>query len=138
MNPGYRRHKFLYEIIKPFAMVFLKLRFNFKRGKVHDIKGPFIIVCNHVTNLDFLFLSCSFREYIYYVASEHTFRAGFSSWLLRAVFDPIGRTKASVAAATVMEMGRRLKGGHSIGIFAEGTPYSRQLPRSLRSLMSRL
>ena len=120
MNPGYRRHKILYEIIKPFAVVFLKLRFNFKRGKMHDIKGPFIIVCNHVTNLDFLFLSCSFREYIYYVASEHTFRAGFSSWLLRAVFDPIGRTKASVAAATVMEMGRRLKGGHSIGIFAEG------------------
>ena len=132
MNPGYRRHKFLYEIIKPLAHLFIKLKFNYKRGKMHDIKGPFIIVCNHVTNLDFLFISCSFKEYIYYVASEHTFRAGFSSWLLRAVFDPIGRTKASVAASTVMEMGRRLKAGHSIGIFAEGLRCGNGLTDSIK------
>ncbi|MCR4617288.1 MAG: 1-acyl-sn-glycerol-3-phosphate acyltransferase [Lachnospiraceae bacterium] len=87
---------------------------------MHEVKGPFILICNHVTNLDMIFVACSFKEYIYFVASEHTFRAGFASRLLRWVFDPIGRTKASVAAGTVMDMGRRLKAGHSIGIFAEG------------------
>ncbi len=120
MNPGYRRHKLIYTIIRPFVTLFLKLRFGFKRGKMRDEKGPFVLVCNHVTNFDMMFLGCIFKEYIYFVASEHTFRAGFASKLLRWVFDPIGRTKASVAGSTVMEMKKRLKAGHSIGIFAEG------------------
>ena len=103
-NPGYIRHRILYEIIKPFATLFLKLRFGFKRGKMVDLKGPFVLVCNHVTNFDMIFTSCVFKEYIYYVASEHTFRAGFASWLLRWVFDPIGRTKVAAGGSTVMEM----------------------------------
>ena len=120
MNPGYRRHKLIYTIIKPIVTLFLKLRFGFKRGRMREEKGPFVVVCNHVTNFDMLFLACTFKEYIYFVASEHTFRAGFASKLLRWVFDPIGRTKASVAGSTVMEMKKRLKAGHSIGIFGEG------------------
>ena len=120
MNPGYRRHKFISAIIKPFVTLFLKLRFGFRRGKMRKEKGPFIVVCNHVTNFDMMFIACTFKEYIYFVASEHTFRAGFASKLLRWVFDPIGRTKASVAGSTVMEMKKRLKAGHNICIFAEG------------------
>lgn len=120
MHKGYRRHKFIYDFVRLPVRIFLWLKIRFKRGKVNKIKGPFVLVSNHVTNFDMLMLSISFKEYMYYVISEHAYRAGFASKMLKYFFDPIARPKASVGAGTVLEMKRRLKQGHSICIFAEG------------------
>lgn len=120
MHKGYRRHKFIYDFVRLPVRIFLWFKIRFHRGKVNKTKGPFVLISNHVTNFDMLMLSISFKEYMYYVVSEHAFRAGFGSKVLKYFFDPIARPKASVGSGTVLEMKRRLKQGHSICIFAEG------------------
>lgn len=120
MHKGYRRHKFIYNFVRLPVRIFLWFKLRFKLGKVNKLKGPFILISNHVTNFDMLMLALSYKEYMYFVASEHAFRAGFASKILRFAFDPIARPKASVGTGTVLEMKRRLKQGHSICIFAEG------------------
>ena len=116
----YRRHNAIYHAIRPLVRLYLWMAYRFRAPqKVRD-DGPFLMICNHVTDLDMLFTSCTFRHHMYYVASEHVLRFGRLSRLLDFIFSPIIRKKGTVAAATAMEMKRVVKQGHSIGLFAEG------------------
>jgi len=115
-----RRHQLLYKMLRPAVRLYLRLAYNFTPPPLIEDDGPFLVVCNHVTDLDMLFVACSFRKHMYFVASEHTMRAGFASKVLDWVFAPIVRKKATVAAATAFEAKHRVKDGHSIGLFAEG------------------
>ena len=117
---NYRRHNALYHAIRPLVRLYLWMAYRFRAPqKVRD-DGPFLMICNHVTDLDMLFTACTFRHHMYYVASEHVLRFGRLSRLLNFVFCPIIRKKGTVAAATAMEMKRLVKQGYSIGLFAEG------------------
>ena len=115
-----RRHRRIYYLLRPAIRVYLRLAFGFVPPALVEDEGPFLMICNHVTDLDMLFTSCLFRQHMYYVASEHTMRAGFASRLLTWACGPIIRKKGTVAAATGMEMKRAVKHGCSVGLFGEG------------------
>jgi 1-acyl-sn-glycerol-3-phosphate acyltransferase len=57
-----------------------------RQGAVSDL-------ANHNTDLDPALLALSFPYHMYFVASEHVFRKGFVSWLLKYFFAPISRTR---------------------------------------------
>ena len=114
------RHVAFYHLIRPLVRVYLWLTFRFRVSEPVRDDGPFLMICNHVTDLDMLFTSCFFRRQMYYVASEHICRFGILFRLLKRYFDPIIRKKGTVAAATAMEMKRAVRKGYSIGLFAEG------------------
>ncbi|MCQ2451885.1 MAG: 1-acyl-sn-glycerol-3-phosphate acyltransferase, partial [Oscillospiraceae bacterium] len=115
-----RRHRLIYQILRPAVRLYLRHAFNFVPPPLIEDEAPFLVVCNHVTDLGMLYFDCSFRTPMYFIASEHTMRAGFASKLLDWCFAPIVRKKATVAAATALEAKRRVKDGHSIGLFGEG------------------
>ena len=114
------RHVAVYRLLRPAVRLFLWAVFRFRVSEKIQDDGPFVMICNHVTDLDMLFTSCFFRQHMYYVASEHITRFGRLSRFLRRYFGPILRKKGTVAAATAMEMKRTVKQGWSLGLFAEG------------------
>lgn len=86
-----------------------------------DVEGPVLLIPNHVTNWDPLLVGMSLRKkHMYFVATEHIFRLGFLSKVLRYVFGPIARPKGGSSLETIRECVKHFKKGHSICLFAEG------------------
>ena len=84
-------------------------------------EGPCIVISNHVTDLDTFLVAMSFPDkQLYFVASEHIFRLPVASRVITLLLDPIARKKGDSGFGTVREILRRVKQGHSIGLFAEG------------------
>ena len=76
-----KRHSFIWWFFRPLVQLIVWIKFNF-RAKAVDVKGPCIVLCNHVTDWDPLLLGAAFRRQMYFVASEHILRLGFVSRLL--------------------------------------------------------
>lgn len=79
-----------------------------------------LILTNHNTNWDFFYFGAPFRGHMYFVASEHIFRLGFVSRLIRFLADPIARKKGASSEETVTEIKRRLQKGQNVCMMAEG------------------
>ncbi len=116
-----KRIIWIYKLLLPLVAVFVRLRIGYTYEKVKDLpEGPYIVLSNHTTDYDPLLVGVSFKQQMYFVASEHIMRWGFLSRLLQYAFDPIVRYKGTVAASTVMTILRRIRKGANVCIFAEG------------------
>ena len=113
-------HRRVYRILTSPASLFLRTKMILPKAKAPELPDHFLLISNHVTNYDPLILGVQLRRHMYFVATEHILRQGFVSKLLTFCFDPIGRPKGGAAAGAVLEIMRRLKDGHSVGLFAEG------------------
>lgn len=120
LNKDYKRHLLAYRFFRALVKPFMKWLFKMTPLPAPDLKGPYLVYANHNADLDPVLLSFSFKEQIYFVASEHVYRAGFASRLLKRYFDPISRLKGSSDTAAVKEILRRFRAGHNVCIFAEG------------------
>lgn len=115
-----RENHIIYRLLVWLVGPFLRLFFRFRPEK-RELDGPTLVVCNHVTNWDPLLLAICFpKNHIHFVASEHLFRLGFISSVIRYICDPIPRRKATTAADTAMACLRKLRQGNSVAIFVEG------------------
>lgn len=114
-----RRYQLLWGIFHPLFTAWMKRKFNYD-PEVCTVKGPFLVLCNHVTDWDPMLLCCAFPEYMSFVASEHIFRWRFVGKLIVWLMAPIARLKGTTAGDTAMTMLRRLRKGVSVAMFAEG------------------
>ena len=106
--------------LRPLGGLFLRLKFRLKKTDLPALPESFIQISNHVTNFDFLTLTCLTKRQMFFVATEHIFSLGWLSRLLENFFAPIPRPKGGQAAGAVMDILRRVKDGGSVGLFAEG------------------
>ena len=95
--------------------------YGFRIDRPATVPEPFLVVANHVTAADPALLPQSFKQQMYFVASEHLMQKGLPSKLLRFVFDPIVRRKGDSAVTAVKEMLTCLKNGQNVCVFPEGT-----------------
>ena len=109
--------KMMCGILRPFLKWYLHL----EAQPLPDI-GPMMLVCNHVTNLDPLFLSAaSPRKMLVFVASENILRnRPRLRRILYWAFSPISRRKGASAVDTCRKILRTLHSGRSVCLFAEG------------------
>lgn len=114
------RHKFWYSFLRPLATLFLKIKFGYKFEKAKNLPEKYIVLSNHTTDFDPIFVGASFRKQMYFVASEHITRWNTAYKVLNHIFEPIVRYKGSIASTTVREILRKVKGGQNVCIFAEG------------------
>ena len=114
-----RKHLFLYTVLRPLVILFLKIRFNFKYQLAKDLPDKYIVLSNHATDYDMLFVGASFRRQMYFVGSEHIARWKIYP-LLRWALEPIIRHKGAPATAAIMEMLRKVRQGANVCMFAEG------------------
>ena len=110
----------VWHLLGAYAKLFYVRGRNYSCAPI-EAEAPYLLVSNHVTNFDpFLVGLASLEQPISFVASEHIFRLGFVSKLLKKLVDPIPRSKAASGAGTVKSCLRRLRAGEAVGLFAEG------------------
>ena len=115
-----KKLNFFTALLRPVGYTVAKLKFKYKYKKAKDLPENYIVLSNHVTDFDPIFVGLSFNKQMYYVASEHITRWGWLYKVLNFVFEPIIRYKATVAASTVMDILRKVRKGKNVCIFAEG------------------
>lgn len=114
------RHRMAHKVLVPILEKFLKLRFNYTYDDLSQIEGPYLLLVNHNMELDPASIGVAVRHQLYFVASEHIMRKGFGTWFLTTFFKPITHVKGKQGVATVKQMIKALKEGHSVCIFPEG------------------
>lgn len=115
-----KRHRIIMKMLRIPVTIFGRLKFNFKGNPVKGLPEPFILISNHTTFYDMLFIGSRFRQYMYFVAGEHTMRKGIFSSMLEYAFAPISRSKAAASINTVFSMLKNIKSGNNVCLFAEG------------------
>ncbi len=115
-----KKHIFFYNFFRPLIILFLKFKFGYQFEKAKDLPDNYIVLSNHVTDYDPLFVGASFPRQMYFVASEHIARWKKLYAFLKFTFEPIIRYKGAVGSAAVMEALRKVRKGANVCIFAEG------------------
>lgn len=114
------KHQIIWSILRPPVSLFLKLKFGYTYEKAKNLPETFIVLSNHTTDYDPIFVAMSFPKFMHFVASEHVARWKFLSTLINFAFAPIWRYKGSVAASTVINVFKKIKEKKNVAIFAEG------------------
>ncbi len=115
-----KKHAFIYWLLRPLVAVFLWIKFGYTYKKAKNLpKEPYIVLSNHVTDFDPLFVGVSFRQ-MYFVGSEHISRWKHAFKFIKFGFDPILRYKGTSAASAILEVLRRVRKGGRVCMFAEG------------------
>ncbi len=114
-----KKHKLAYSIIRSIFVVILFFKFKYRKEMATDLPENYIVVANHLTNWDSLFVATAFRKQMYFVASEHIAR---KSWypIIRSLLQPIIRRKGTKAVSTVKEVLQITRKGGNVAIFPEG------------------
>ena len=123
MKDRRKLHRSVFRLLYAPASLIYRSLYRLSLPKVwKDPRLPesFLLISNHASNDDALFLGLAFRDQMYFVVTEHLLSLGFVSRLLKRYFDPIPRPKAAGGAGAVMEILRRLKAGSRVCLFAEG------------------
>lgn len=115
-----KRQKIYWKILRPFVIVFLYIKFGYTFKVAKNLPENFIILSNHNTDFDPLFVGVSLKDSVRFVASEHISRWKNAFKFIDHIFSPIMRPKGTNAASTVKDILRTLRGGDSVCMFAEG------------------
>ena len=103
---------------RPVLRAWFNSRYKMSYPEVPDLPAHFLLISNHVTNADPFLIAATLGRHVYFVATEHLFRLGFRSRLIRFLQDPIPITKGGSTSGAVLEILRRLREGKSICLFA--------------------
>ena len=117
-----KRHVVVYTLLKPLFYLYLKLAYRYKAehwqtDEKHQAK---FILANHNCNLDPVFLAISFRDPIYFVASDHLFRLGLISKVIHFLVAPIPIVKSQLDLKTLRMIRETIGAGGSVCLFPEG------------------
>lgn len=115
-----KKHDLIYKFIRPLVIVYVRLKFNYTFKVAKNLPETYMVLSNHTTDYDPLFVGASFPRQMYFVGSEHISRWKTLYSILKYCFAPIMRPKGALASSTVIEMLRKVKGGANICLFAEG------------------
>lgn len=115
-----RQHRFYWNLIRPLCIVFLKIKFGYRYEVAKNLPENYIVLSNHTTDFDPVFVAASFPRQMYYIASEHITRWKRFYPIINHLTAPIIRQKGTVAASTVLQALRKVKEGNNVCMFAEG------------------
>lgn len=115
------RHKIIADILRPPVHLFFKLFFglNLTKYKLNN-NQPYLILSNHIGGYDPIFISLSFNQPIYYVASDHLFRLSFISKLLKYCFAPIPISKTMIDVKSIRHIKNVASQNGCVGLFPSG------------------
>lgn len=115
-----KRHSLFYALLRPLAILFVKFRFGYTWETARDLPENYLVLSNHTTDYDMIFVAASFPRMMYFVGSEHIARLKGLYAFLKFACAPIMRPKGASAAHTVKEMLRVARAGGNVCLFAEG------------------
>lgn len=116
------RHKIYNAILRYPVKLFGKIFFHYQTLKKYRIpKGESVIVlANHQSDFDPLWVTIGFNKPLYFVASDTLFSSGIGAKLLNHIFAPIPKKKGTVDPNCVKLILKTIREGGNIAIFPEG------------------
>lgn len=111
----------LYRFIRPFFVLYFKLKYNPKIIGRENIpnKGSIILIANHTNNLDFISMGITTKRSISFLAKHTLFKGVLKVILKLSGVIPVDRTKKD---KSVLENANVvLQNNGIVGIFPEGT-----------------
>ena len=115
------RHKVVVALLRPAFGIYVRLKYNIKIEKFRqEGKRPYLILLNHQTAYDQFFVSLTFRQHVYYLASEDLFSMGWISRALEYLVAPIPIRKQTTDLQAVKNCIRVAREGGSVCIAPEG------------------
>ena len=116
-----KRHVFIRFLLIVFVWPIIRSMYGYKYEKKKLKKNEkYIILANHQTTLDPVFVGVSFNRPLYYVSSDDLLHQKFKSKLLSFCFGIIGKAKGKSDFMTVKTMLQVLKENGSVCVFPEG------------------
>ena len=100
------RYRLFYRMLHAVSPLVLK-KYDFQTDKLKDFQGPYLVMSNHLTEVDMFILAAAFPKPMFFVAGEHLLRSKNGPFMKWAQ-DPIFEFKGSVALDTAREILDRL------------------------------
>ena len=116
----HRKREIWFKIARFIGKPFVCLKYRYKYDSFKDVKGPLLVLANHTTDLDSLFIAIAAGKQLYFVATENITRMPRFGKLIMKIFAPIIHYKGMPGIRTSKIMLRHLKAGHSVAVFPEG------------------
>ena len=113
------RHRVISTLAYPFLKVWACCKYKIKIKRCKK-RGQYLILANHQTGFDQFFVGLTFKNPVYYVASEDLFSNGLSSRLIKYAVAPIPIKKQATDVRAVINCIQVAREGGSIAIFPEG------------------
>ena len=110
----------LYGVIRLLLWPFLKCRYGFRTDRVPKTNESFLLVSNHTTEDDMLFVMAACPKPVYFVCGEHLLRNPRYGRLLRRLLNPVPVPKGGSTLPAVRRMLKRLTAGERLCLFYEG------------------
>ena len=115
------RHQISVMIIQLFFAPYVRWKYHIHIEPFRkEGKRPYLILMNHQTGFDQFFVGISFRQPVYYVATEDIFSMGWVSGLIRWLVEPIPIKKQTTDIQAVKNCIKVAREGGSICIAPEG------------------
>jgi 1-acyl-sn-glycerol-3-phosphate acyltransferase len=114
------RHKAFHTLFRPLVYLYAKIKYGFKTKK-QKLKGPHLILFNHPSNLDPLFVGVSFNKPTYFIANDDLFNIPIVSKILNFIVAPIPKQKSMKDTSTIRTAIKVIKEGGNIGVSPEGS-----------------
>ena len=116
-----KRYRRLWRTLRLPLKLYLRLFKGFRCKTAPAIQGPVLIMSNHTSGYDELFVAAAFPQPVRFVGGEHLWRMGKPLRFLLNRYEPvISRIKGSTDAGSAAGMLRALKSGGAVCIYPEG------------------
>ena len=113
------RHKIIRRLTGPLVSYITLSKYHTK-VEHFDKDGQYLILYNHQTPQDQFIVEYSFKQHIYFLATEDIFSMGFVSDILRYMLAPIPIKKSTVDIGSLKSCLKVVKEGGSLAIAPEG------------------
>ena len=116
-----KRHTVVRHSLGIFFRAYSRIKYGARiKGFKQEGKRQYLVLFNHQTAFDQFFVALSFRQHLYFMASEDIFSKGFISSALRFLQGPIPIKKQTTDVRAIMNCMRVAKEGGSIALAPEG------------------
>ena len=116
-----KRHTIVRHTLGIFFRAYSRIKYGARiKGFKNENKRQYLVLFNHQTAFDQFFVALSFRQHLYFLASEDIFSKGFLSSALRYLQAPIPIKKQTTDVRAIMTCMRVAKEGGSISLAPEG------------------
>lgn len=115
-----KRYAAVYSLGRAVLASLFAWRYNYHTRPLPPLPSPCIVIVNHTMDYDFMLVGRSFPRLMHFVIGETLFQNKLLRRLLVYIHNPVIISKAGTDSAAVLEILRRLRGGESICLFAEG------------------
>ena len=116
----HKRHERVFRFVRMILLPFAKLLYNFEYQDLSGIEGPYLLLSNHNSDVDPIFIAGATKKHIYFVATENITRMGIIGKFFVTFFHPIIHYKGKIGINTVKEILKTLKSGYNVALFPEG------------------